>query len=333
MRLLLAAILIAALGWSAYWWQGARAVDRDMTAWFDARHNAGWVANATGVDTRGFPNRFDTTVKDLELADPATGIAWSAPFFQILRLSYQPRHVIAIWPSEQQFAIPGETMTLTTQDAKGSFVFGDDDTWSLERASVVVETLGIVSDAGWTAQLADLRFAAEPSEKVPDAMRVGLQANGLRPASPALAQLAERNILPGEIQRLSLDTSITFEAPWDRNAIEQQRPNITAVDLHLLQTNWGQLEFWAAGAVTVDELGRLTGSITLKVKNWRDLLAFAKSAGWLSDGMIGPLETGLTLLAGLAGSNKTLDAPLTFNNGRMSFGPIPLGDAPRLTIR
>ena len=39
------------------------------------------------------------------------------------------------------------------------------------------------------------------------------------------------------------------------------------------------------------------------------------------------------LMAALEGPPNTLDAPLTFENGFISFGPIPLGPAPRIVIR
>jgi hypothetical protein len=69
-----------------------------LPGWLDARAAEGWIAEYESDAHRGFPNRFDTTITGLDLADPETGVAWSAPFFQILSLSYQPNHVIAVFP-------------------------------------------------------------------------------------------------------------------------------------------------------------------------------------------------------------------------------------------
>ena len=62
MRILLAVILLSALGWSGYWYFGAQAVERGLSTWLDQRADEGWIAEYASLDTAGFPNRFDTTI-------------------------------------------------------------------------------------------------------------------------------------------------------------------------------------------------------------------------------------------------------------------------------
>ena len=132
---------------------------------------------------------------------------------------------------------------------------------------------------------------------------------------------------------LVLDANLTFDAPWDRNAIESRRPQVTAIDLRLMQANWGQLDLWAAGQLSVDDQGRASGEITLKAKNWREMLDLARQAGWVPEPLVPSIESGLNLVAGMSGSPKTLDAPLTFKDGAVSFGPFRIGTAPKLVLR
>ena len=80
--------------WGGYWFIGSAGFEKGLAAWFDERRSAGWVADYSDIKTRGFPNRFDTTISDLELADTRAGLAWSAPFFQIFTLSYRPNHIV-----------------------------------------------------------------------------------------------------------------------------------------------------------------------------------------------------------------------------------------------
>ena len=75
------------------------------------------------------------------------------------------------------------------------------------------------------------------------------------------------------------------------------------------------------------------GQITIKAKNWRDILKLAVASGAIPESMSGTLEDALGLIAGLAGNPKTLDIPLDFRNGRMLLGPVPIGPAPVLVIR
>ena len=99
MRIVLAIIALAALGWTGWWFLIASAKEAALNAWLAERRAAGWVADAEAVEVAGFPYRVDTTVRGLELANPEAGWAWSAPEFQFLTLAYQPNHLIAIWPT------------------------------------------------------------------------------------------------------------------------------------------------------------------------------------------------------------------------------------------
>ena len=54
-------LVLAALGWGIYWFVGAQATERGLSAWLEARRSEGWTAEAATLATNGFPNRFDTT--------------------------------------------------------------------------------------------------------------------------------------------------------------------------------------------------------------------------------------------------------------------------------
>ena len=333
MRTLIGLVLIAAFGWSAFWWFGPRAVDDQLRGWLDQQARSGWVANYSGVATRGFPNRFDTTISDLELADPATGVAWTAPFFSLLRLSYKPDHIIAVWPRTQTVASPNQRIEVQSDSARASLVFKPSTDFELDRSSFVFKGISLISSAGWTASIAEGLLASRPSVRTPGAIDIGFEAKNMRPANAALAKLAEAGVVPGNLEQLKIDASVGFDAPWDRQAIETRRPQVTELDLNLLQLRWGQLDLWAAGELVFDARGRASGLITIKARNWRQMFQLAVASGWVPDAIQPTLESGLSLLAGLSGPRETLDAPLTFTNGKVSFGPIPLGTLPNLNLR
>ena len=89
MRALLTVIVIAALAWSIYWVVGSTGANTAFKTWFEDRRSEGWVADVSSLETKGFPNRFDTTFSDISLADPETGLAWEAPFFSDFRTQLQ----------------------------------------------------------------------------------------------------------------------------------------------------------------------------------------------------------------------------------------------------
>ena len=329
--LIIAACLLA--GWSAYWWVGAGAIERSAAAWLDARAEDGWVANYSDVRTIGFPNRFDTTITDPDIADPETGVAWSAPFLQLLRLSYRPNHVIVVWPRTQTIASPDQRWELRTESARASFVFAPRSDYELDRMTAVFDGVEIESTTGWSADIAQARLATRRTAALADSVDIAFEALDLRPDGVLLADLAAAGLAPGSIGKLGIDARLSFDAPWDIHAVEARRPAATELDLNLLTLTWGSLELWMAGDLVVDAAGRVSGDITVRARNWREMLRIGAAAGWIPESLRPSLEVGIELLAGLSGSPGRLDVPLTFNRGRVFLGPIMLGEAPRLRLR
>lgn len=334
MRILLAIVLIAAVGWSGYWLIGAAAAERHARSWLEARRAEGWVAEAQSIDTRGFPNRFDTTLEAIELADPETGVAWRAPIFQVLALSYRPRHVIAVWPGEQTVATPNQRITLTSGDMRASARVGDGSELPLLQAVLTVDTLGLASTAGWQAAMADAQVAVRQSPAQSSVYDVDMEANRLT-LPGGVVRLLSRSGLAGEVaEGVSLQAQIAFNRPWDRRAVEEQRPQPRRIDLALARAQWGELELRLAGTLAIDVEGTPEGEITVQATNWREILAVAIASGAVSEGVGDLIEGGLGQVAALSGNARTIDVPLRFRGGRVSLaGILPLGPAPRFRLR
>ncbi|MEP0564178.1 MAG: DUF2125 domain-containing protein, partial [Paracoccaceae bacterium] len=163
--------------------------------------------------------------------------------------------------------------------------------------------------------------------------RLGVEVLELRPSDDVRDLLDPAGILPQAIESLRLDATVGFDAPWDRFALEDARPQVRSLQLENLSARWGDVTFRAAGDLVVDELGVPDGRITIKAVEWRQMLAMAVNAGILPEALLNSAENGLGLLAALSGDPNTLDVPLGFANGRVSLGPIPIGPAPRIIIR
>ncbi|NNL17948.1 MAG: DUF2125 domain-containing protein [Boseongicola sp.] len=330
---LIVVILVAALGWMGWWTFGSSALDRALTAWVDERRADGWAADVADIDVSGFPNRFDTTLSDVRLADPETGVAWSAPFLQMLALAYKPNQVIAVLPNEHRLSTPLQTLTFTHDQARGSIFMEPSPSLPLDRATIVVDALSVASTLGWVARLDQGRFASEQIPARQDAHRFGAELTGFHPPSEVIAVIDPAGLLPSAVERLRFDADIDFTAPWDRSAIETARPQISVIDLKDLSAEWGTVTFRAAGKVTVDTQGTPTGEVSVKAVDWRRLLQMSVSGGMISESAAGSLESALEFIAALKGPSDTIDADLTLRSGSVFLGPIPLGDAPKIVIR
>jgi len=325
-KLLVLIVTLAAL-WSGYWFVGAAGVKAGFTAWFDARQSEGWQAEYSDLSVKGFPNRFDTTLTDPALADPATGLAWSAPFVQLFALSYKPNHIIAAFPEFQTLRTPEARFALKSEKMQASMVMEPKTDLAFNRANLAATALTITPEAGARIHIAGLQTAL--TRENTSSYRAAFNADGLTPPLPA----ALTGELPEALTSFRADATLDFTKPWDITALEESRPQPTKIKLHLAEAEWGQLKLAAAGELSVDRTGIPTGTVTIKARNWRDILALATASGALPAALTDQIEQGLSLLANFSGNPETLDIPLTFSGGYIRIGLIPVAPAPRLSIR
>jgi hypothetical protein len=327
---LIVVVLVGSLAWMTWWVTGHTAYERGLSAWIEQRRAEGWAADVGSLETGGFPNRFDTTLTDLRLADPETGVAWSVPELQFLSLAYKPHQVIAVLPAAHRFSTPLGAFDIAHEDARASLFLKPETALGLDQAILVVEGLEIDSDAGWETELASGRFAAESVPAALNTYRIGAEVDELRPSEPLRRLLDPARVLPDTVENLRLDATAAFDRPWDRFAVEDARPQPTRIDLSDLSARWGTAMFRAAGELDVAEDGTPEGEITIRAEEWRRILEMAVASGVLPENAVGPLERGLELMSG---PRDTLDAKLTFRGGFVRLGIVPIAPAPRIVIR
>jgi hypothetical protein len=334
MKRLFFVLLTLALLWSGYWFVGSQGLNAGLSQWFDDRRAEGWQAEYTDLAVRGFPNRFDATFSDLALADPDTGLSYELPFFQLLTLSYQPNHIIAVWPPSQQIATPTDKFELASTGMRASLVLDPGISMPLNRANLESGALAMTSlGTGETATMEALNLAIQRVTGDTTAYRMAVSADGLAPSVPLRLQVDPGNLLPDRLTALRADIIVTFDRPWDIGAIESARPQPTLIDVTLAEAHWGDLHLQMAGKMSVDSTGQPTGKIVIKARNWRDILHLATAAGAMPQALADTIEQGLGLLAQLSGNAKTLDIPLDLSGGQMWLGPIPIGPSPVLILR
>ncbi|MBA3326530.1 MAG: DUF2125 domain-containing protein [Rhodobacteraceae bacterium] len=331
---MLAIIVLAALGWTGWWFFIATAKEAALTAWLDARRAAGWVAEAEAIDVTGFPYRVDTTVRGLDLANPEGGWAWSAPTFQFLTLAYEPNHLIAIWPPEQRFATPLGATEIRSETMRGSVIVEPNLALALERTTIDLAGVDLIGE-GWEIAIDKAILAtrqAEGADAPPFAHDIAFTAEGL--ALPeAWTRFDRANVLAPVIETVSFDALAAFDRPWDRPAIEGDQPALEALEIRDMSFAWGDFDLRGQGSLRADARGFAEGRIKLRARNWKEMLKVAEDAGALAPGVASALRGGLGLLARLGGDRSTLDVPLEFSDGVIRLGPVPLGPAPRMIRR
>jgi len=301
--------------------------------WVEARQGAGWVAYYSDQTLQGYPKRCDTTFTDLEFSDPTTCCAWHVPFFQILRLGYKPNHVIAIWSDQHLIATPPDKFDISSAKMQASVITDKNSNLALNRANLVADSVQITRRDHDATTMTALHLAVRRDDDQASLYRFALTADDLAPSSTFRKLVDRSGGLPRTLSAFSADFQVGFDQPWDLDAIEDGRPQPRRINVKLAEAKWGNLELALAGDLEIDNRGRPKGRLTIKARNWRGILDMAVASQVISRGVADQLESGLTLIAGLAGNPRTLDIPLDFRRDRVFLGPVPISAAPLLQLR
>lgn len=315
--------------YGGYWFVGSTAATRATTQILTQLENDGFSVSYDEVRTIGFPSRFDTTLTGIEITDPARAIGWQAPFFQLFALSYNPTHVIAIWPDRQRFVLPRDTVTLASDRLRASVHTRTTPSLPLRDATLEGAMLRVLSDNGWevdvAAVLASLR-AVSGGDVADHSYEAFAEATDISLPTVLLQALGGADVAPSVIERIRLDGRIGLDRPLDRFVTGTNVPKLTTLTLRDVVFRWGDLSITGVGDLVFAPDGTPEGQVTLTVTNWRQMIDLGLSAGLLDPGFEPILARAIGALA--QGSDR-LEAPIRFQNGFMSLGPLPLGPAPR----
>ncbi|PWK59482.1 DUF2125 domain-containing protein [Roseicyclus mahoneyensis] len=333
MKRLFAALLVLATLASGAWFGWAALTERAVTGWLDAREAEGWVVTRADVGVTGFPAQFVTAFTDLTLADPATGLVWSAPSFTLRQATLDPGRIEAIWPPSHSLASPHERLTISAADLASVLDLRPAANLALDASQTRMRDLAIESTAGWRSHLAEGQLSMIRQTDTDATYTISFRASDLTPPEDVARLLDPAGVMPAAIPVALSEAVVTFDRPWDLSALEVRRPQPTRIDLSEARAEWGDLMLRLSGAVDVDAEGRATGEVAIRAQNWPAMLDMAERSGALGASMRRSVETALGFLAGLSGRREDLDVTLRLDAGFMYFGPLPVGDAPRLRLR
>lgn len=319
MRRLTVLLLTAALLYSGYWFIGARAVESQATQALADLRQSGWDVTYDSLNTAGFPNRFDTTLTNPQIAHDT--LAWAAPFLQVFALSYRPNEVIAVFPNSQTLTLGPETFDITSTGLRSSIAVGASTDLPLRNITTESGAFSLTSSNGWTATLATALAALRAA----DDTSYDAYANITDIIPPVDANTLTGGLLPTAITQVHLDTNVTLTKPLDRHAGNGTPPQITAATLRDVHITWGPTGVGLTGALTFDARGRATGTLNVTVTDWATLLTALTNADVITPEQLLSFSS---VARNAAGGNADLTVPVTVTDGAMSMGFIPLGSLP-----
>ncbi len=335
MRKLLFLLVLGTVLWSGYWFAGSTALRQGAEQWFTDQAARGMTAERTALKVAGFPNRFDLTVEGIRLADPQSGAGWEAPFAQVFAMTWKPWHIIAALPPEQVVTLPDQEVIITSDALLASLRTAPATDLPLAAAIVEADRLTATSTLGWTVTAGRTVAALRADEEIEgagdaaNAYVLTLDIADLVPDPQVVEQIATEAGLPASISTVSVSATAGLTAPLDRHA-GNQRPELATLDLTRALVNWGDLAVTASGTLAPDVDGYAAGRIEIAVTKWERLVPLLVAAGAIKPELSQTVQNMLAALASEGGDPAVLKLPLVLEGGRMSLGPLPLGDAPSL---
>ena len=298
------ALLVAALGWSAYWWAASARLQRAVLDQAKALQAQGAVAQWSSLKVGGYPFRLRVTLIGPKLAD-SSGWGLSATRLEAQALAYAPDRwvfaapegVIVSRPGQGDISVSGKAIRASISaigSAQPRYAF-EGDSLTLAPAAG--------AQAPAFAAIDRLELDMQPGPNDQAAFLVRIDGGTLRPEA-GLAKLAS-----GKPFSLYWDARLTRTSalkgsnwPGALQAWRNAGGSITVADAKL---GIGGLTLQGQGGpLSVDPDGRLKGELPLKL----DASQIANNALIGALGLLGPV-------------------PLRFQDGRASIGPIPVGAA------
>ena len=314
MRTLFFVMAVIAALYGGYWVVGSSQVERGARAALADLEARGWTVYYAELDTRGFPSRFDTTVTDFSLISPAGCLAWAAPFFQVLALSYRPNRLIAVWPPEQSVTVAGQRIDIASHSLRASANLGLSADLPLRNATLEGGLSAVSSKAGWGIGMDRILAAIREAGDAPGRYDVFLEANGLRPAT-----------FSASLGSLRIDAEVTLDAALDRRL--REAPRLIGLAIRDARLAQGDVALTATGELAPDAQGFLAGTVLLTAENWRGLLDLLEAGGLLIHDQA-PLLQGA--LEELAEGGDRIEVPVTFRDGQIEALGLVLLQAPRV---
>ncbi|MEL6839081.1 MAG: DUF2125 domain-containing protein [Pseudomonadota bacterium] len=322
-------ILLSTLLYGGYWFGATRALDGAVTNAVAEARKSGWQIDYDELTTSGFPGGFDVFAGQIDIVAADRTWAWQAPELQVRAPGLRPTQISVILPETQILRLADQTLQIDGDsivvDARARLNMA----LSFEHAAINATEAAVQSDVGWRLG-SDLAIATlQRADDADRAYDLDLDARGITIPVTLLGQLAQTGVLTNTIDSVVMDAEITLDRALDRFAFgtNDMGPMLERVVLRDFNMRWGEIGLRADGAVDVDANGAPDGRMTFRTAEWETIIDLLVTMGALDQG-VAPTLTNMA--ATMVDENGMLALPVTFRDGFMSMGLLPLGPAPRL---
>ena len=326
-------VVLFCAGWSAWWYTQAKGWEAGISSWLEAQRGQGWQAETSAVEVTGFPLDFNLEARDMALADPRAGWAWTMPMLKLDSAPTTPTRYAASLPGEKIWAVPGDRMVINSDRMEALVDLRPGLSLELRTVSADIEAFSLAAQSGWTAgaKVLNVNVAERDEDLGPEnAYDLRLTGQTIKLPKQIVAWIDPTGWLRPSVDALTIKGHAAFDEPLDRHVVEQGQLSLRALTLREAGFEWGKMRLVVKGAIEVDDAGYPVGKFEIQAREWRQMIRLVRNIGIIDHQTSLDIANAVEFVTALTGSGDSLSVPLNFSGRKLRIGPIAIADALRL---
>lgn len=267
LRILIGVVVACILLWSGYWFYGKHIHQSGIENLSLSLRNAGKFLDYDDIQTTGFPNRFDTTIKQPSFIDPNFPLSWSTEFLQILSLSYQPYRLIVVWPEQQIINIGNEQIEVNAKGLRASLSLRQTEEMDFDNVIVESDPIQLSGSSGWNHRFSKFLLAMRHKDPLEQQNAIEISARAVHlPATnenldpPSINNWSQ--LLLNNLTDLRLDVSLGFSGAFTGQECAAGLIELQQIDLAESVLKWKRGQLTVNGQLNIAD-GKPSGTLTL----------------------------------------------------------------------
>ena len=316
-RVLILGVIALIVAWSGYWLVGSNSHKKSVVELLESLEQQDWVVEYSTIGVRGFPNRFDIRIENVNLSHPSGEISWHSPWIDILMLSYNFNHAIIVLPPPQAISIGNRQLSLPAQKVKASIEVSSTDSFALEQLIVELTQNEAIADGSISETGGYTILAVRAHPEAANTYDISLHTKGrtvVGPQSPAASVLEN---LAALIPFASVDATAELADPVDRSSCSDRPVAVERVEIKAagLATETYGVEL--RGNLAVNDGYNLEGEVQSTVRGIDELLL--QVGTWLDLSTVQMMLLNVALQA-ISGEASSVEVNLEFTDTGMRIG-------------
>lgn len=339
-RFLFIALLLAALGYGAFWHFSARHMKDTVKAELSRLEDKGFTIKTHALRKSGFPYKLALSTQDMTVIAPRHGLPWQAGLEAITLFTHPwtPGHLVA---RLNTLSVIMGSLSLTAPDGRASILT---DGGQNTRLDIDLGPVRLSFPASQDSPLAasrlqiHLRFPGETGND--NAAGAGMDERETALLGPERADIALsfKNLALGRfapgapapaISQLVVISELHGQLPQpvSSQSLTAWRDAGGTLEIKSFILDWGTVQIDAEGSLTLDEDMRPLGAMTLKVVDAVPLVHYLAAQKLIDKTAVPFLVESITAITTMESADtphNALQLPLTIQNGQILLGPFPI---------